>query len=406
MRSRKWFWALVLITLFTIQIGHAQQAGVVYGVFFYSPTCRHCEQVIQNDWPTIRAEFGDSLRVLFVNVTTTEGNTLLQAARSALQIEANGVPMLIIGGDVFVGSFDIPARAPEVIRAGLAAGGIGFPAVPGIDSRFDEVAAQEQQPAAETISVASTPPTLSLLERIGADPIANGLALVILALLVVSLGLTLTGKPTLVQHYRRPACIAITLLGFGISISLLIGSTGELPVMAAAAGILGVFTLLLGIEFWRRTPSIQRRDWRIPLIALAGLGVATYLASIELTQAEAVCGLVGNCNLVQQSPYARLLGIPIGVIGIGGYVAILLLWGLGSAFGQQARTIGLLRATALFGVAFSTYLTFLEPFVIGATCLWCLSSALIMLLLLWLLAAAPSPKLVLGTPSSTAKNAA
>jgi len=31
-----------------------------------------------------------------------------------------------------------------------------------------------------------------------------------------------------------------------------------------------------------------------------------------------------------------------------------------------------------FGTLFSIYLTFLEPFVIGATCLWCLSSAVIM----------------------------
>ena len=36
----------------------------------------------------------------------------------------------------------------------------------------------------------------------------------------------------------------------------------------------------------------------------------------------------------------------------------------------------------LFGMSFSIYLTFLEPFVIGATCMWCLSSAVIMLLLL------------------------
>jgi uncharacterized membrane protein len=37
---------------------------------------------------------------------------------------------------------------------------------------------------------------------------------------------------------------------------------------------------------------------------------------------------------------------------------------------------------AIFGVSFSIYLTFLEPFVIGATCLWCLSSATIMGLIL------------------------
>jgi len=37
-----------------------------------------------------------------------------------------------------------------------------------------------------------------------------------------------------------------------------------------------------------------------------------------------------------------------------------------------------------FGTLFSIYLTFLEPFVIGATCAWCLSSAIIMTLLIWL----------------------
>jgi uncharacterized membrane protein len=43
-------------------------------------------------------------------------------------------------------------------------------------------------------------------------------------------------------------------------------------------------------------------------------------------------------------------------------------------------------ATALAGTAFSAWLTFLEPFVIGATCLWCILSALTMVSLLWLTA--------------------
>jgi uncharacterized membrane protein len=41
-----------------------------------------------------------------------------------------------------------------------------------------------------------------------------------------------------------------------------------------------------------------------------------------------------------------------------------------------------LFAIALGGTLFSIYLTFLEPFVIGATCVWCLGSALCMTLLL------------------------
>jgi uncharacterized membrane protein len=42
--------------------------------------------------------------------------------------------------------------------------------------------------------------------------------------------------------------------------------------------------------------------------------------------------------------------------------------------------IALFAMTGL-GTLFSIYLTFLEPFVIGATCMWCLSSATIMTLL-------------------------
>jgi uncharacterized membrane protein len=117
------------------------------------------------------------------------------------------------------------------------------------------------------------------------------------------------------------------------------------------------------------------------VLALAGLGVASYLAHVEVNQIEAVCGPVGDCNTVQSSPYARLFGVfPIGVLGVVGFVVILLAWGVRRlASGPPAlhASVALLALTG-FGTAFSIYLTFLEPFVIGATCLWCLSSAVIM----------------------------
>ena len=43
---------------------------------------------------------------------------------------------------------------------------------------------------------------------------------------------------------------------------------------------------------------------------------------------------------------------------------------------------------ALAGAVFSIYLTFLEPFVIGASCVWCLTSAVVMGMLVWLTAPA------------------
>ena len=126
--------------------------------------------------------------------------------------------------------------------------------------------------------------------------------------------------------------------------------------------------------------------WVVPAFVLVGAGVAAYLSFIEVTQVEAVCGPVGDCNTVNQSEYAVLFGfLPIGVLGLLGYGVILVLWVLtqsGSEKTSRWATLGLWMA-ALLGTLFSVYLTFLEPFVIGATCAWCLTSAVVMTLLLW-----------------------
>jgi uncharacterized membrane protein len=115
--------------------------------------------------------------------------------------------------------------------------------------------------------------------------------------------------------------------------------------------------------------------------------VAGYLAYVETTQVEAVCGPVGDCNTVQQSEYARLFGIlPIGVMGLAGYVGILAAW-LVVRFVKtnlaDMASLALFGMTAI-GTLFSIYLTFLEPFVIGATCAWCLTSAILMTTLMLL----------------------
>ena len=104
---------------------------------------------------------------------------------------------------------------------------------------------------------------------------------------------------------------------------------------------------------------------------------------------EAVCGPVGDCNAVQDSEYAELLGVPIGVLGVLGYSVLLAGWIISRlVHGRMADWALVFVALGAFGgTLFSAYLTFLEPFVIGATCMWCITSALVMLGLLWLTAA-------------------
>jgi len=152
-------------------------------------------------------------------------------------------------------------------------------------------------------------------------------------------------------------------------------------------------------------PRVSRREWPrwvVPVLVVAGVGVAAYLSFVEVTQVEAVCGPVGDCNTVNQSEYAFLFGVlPVGVLGLVGYGLILVLWALGlEGRGWIRSWAGLgLWGAALLGTIFSIYLTFLEPFVIGATCLWCLSSAVIMTLLLWASAPTAARAWPRGSPS-------
>jgi uncharacterized membrane protein len=128
----------------------------------------------------------------------------------------------------------------------------------------------------------------------------------------------------------------------------------------------------------------QTPDWLIPVLSLIGILIAGYLAFVEVNQVEAVCGPVGDCNTVQQSSYATLFGIlPVGVLGVLGYIAIIIIWLIGrlDLQGWDKVTKYALWAITLGGTLFSIYLTFLEPFVIGASCMWCLTSAVIMTIL-------------------------
>jgi uncharacterized membrane protein len=111
-------------------------------------------------------------------------------------------------------------------------------------------------------------------------------------------------------------------------------------------------------------------------LAIAGIGVATYIAIAESGGGAPKC-LVGGggCETVAESKYSDLAGINVAVIGIFGYVLLL---GAAAVPGDLGRFGGFL--TALVGFGFSAYLTYLELFVIDAICQWCVASAVLMAL--------------------------
>jgi uncharacterized membrane protein len=357
----------VLFALLLPMTASAQKDANVKAVLFYSPTCPHCHLVISETLPPLWQTYGGSidiyrsaaateeeaaeppfvaflgeqLSVLYVDVATQEGSEFFTAALDAFDLpETEGyVPTMFIDDLRLVGSGDIPAQLPGLIANGLENGGIDWPALPGIDQilsglAFETTVLAEATPAAagaenpEEAAAIDIETGSSVIERFKQDPLANSISVVVLLGMLVSLGF--------------------------------------------------VFTSL-------RNPPIQRSPvplhWAILPLLIAGIAVAGYLFYVESSGTEAVCGPVGDCNTVQNSSYAVFLGIiPIGMMGIIGYIAILIAWAMTRIFSDRISDYGLMAifTMAMFGTLFSIYLTFLEPFVIGASCAWCLASAVLM----------------------------
>ncbi len=114
-------------------------------------------------------------------------------------------------------------------------------------------------------------------------------------------------------------------------------------------------------------------------LALAGLGVATYLSVSYVTGQAPACGsIVSGCAQVTTSAYARFLGAPVAVLGLA--IFALLLLGSLAALAYPARSAPLSVALTVVsggGVLFSLYLTAVELFILHAVCVWCATSALL-----------------------------
>ena len=353
---------LILFTLIAPSKVHAQTSEpVVHAVLFYSPSCPHCHQVIQEDLPPLFEKYGEQLDMIGIDVSQPGGQALYQAAIQRFSIPENrfGVPTLIVGNIILVGSLEIPDLFPGLIEHYLAQGGVDWPAIPGLTDAFPSsvvdapTATVPTQPAA----LQSTPVPANV-SPLSASPTSTP-------------GLILTGD----QNSGWRDKLARDPVGNTLAIFVLVGM---------------LTALLWTVVIFRNQTSISLKEnwsWLIPALCVIGFGVAGYLAYVETAQVEAVCGPVGDCNTVQQSEYARLFGIlPIGVLGLAGYGFIAIAW----LVARYANNwLADLAAISLFvmtvsGTLFSIYLTFLEPFVLGATCAWCLTSAILMTTLMLL----------------------
>jgi len=313
---------LVLILIQPVSPVEAQ-SGVVQAVMFWENGCPHCELVLSETIPGLQSKYAEKLQIDLIEVVSVEDVNRLYSVGQAygLAKEQVGVPMLIIGDNILVGSKQIPEELPGLIDGYLASGGI-------------------QTVLRQTVLQAGETSGQTEVQAVEDAPRSNGIWLAWVTIAVLLVGLLLAG--------------------WQLTVALQGKQTLHLPA-------------------WT--------EWLVPLLAVAGSGVAIYLTFIETTKAKAICGPVGDCNAVQNSPYALIFGlIPVGLVGLLGYLAILAAW-----FWYRYRRDALaefvpiaLLGMTLIGVVYSIYLTYLEIFVIHAVCIWCISSAWIMLLLMLL----------------------
>jgi vitamin-K-epoxide reductase (warfarin-sensitive) len=78
-----------------------------------------------------------------------------------------------------------------------------------------------------------------------------------------------------------------------------------------------------------------------------------------------------NCDIVNRSSYSTLAGIPVALIGILGYLSVLI---SATVCRNSVTTPTILLTNSLAGLGFALYLTYIEGHVLTTWCILCLSS--------------------------------
>ena len=116
----------------------------------------------------------------------------------------------------------------------------------------------------------------------------------------------------------------------------------------------------------------------IAVLALVGVVVSGLALQVHYTVATTPCSIneKWDCGIVNRSSYSMIQGIPVALIGIAGYIALVWL--------SMARQRAVLVLASLAGLAFSLYLAHIERDVLGVWCLYCVISLAAIALILFL----------------------
>ena len=135
-------------------------------------------------------------------------------------------------------------------------------------------------------------------------------------------------------------------------------------------------------------------------LALAGIFIGTYLTLYKLGMIGELSCSVGSCETVNTSKWSMFLGLPVAGWGVFFYVSVFVFALAGTTPRlEQSKLISLLLVGwSTVGLVFSAWLTYLELAVIHAICIWCVVSAVIVVVIFVLSAADLREKLAPAAP--------
>jgi uncharacterized membrane protein len=109
----------------------------------------------------------------------------------------------------------------------------------------------------------------------------------------------------------------------------------------------------------------------ISLLAVIGVVVSALALQVHYSTAVQACSIneKWDCGIVNHSPFADIAGLPVAIIGIAGYLAL-----VGLALARQRA---LLFLATLVGLGFALRLTFIEEYVLMVWCLYCVISQVV-----------------------------
>jgi uncharacterized membrane protein len=411
-RNQIVFWCLLF--LIGIQVfpflANAGEKGTVRAIVFYKQDSAECRLLLREVLPGFKKTFGDDLAILMINNGDPEGGNLYLTALLELNIPlTQTLPLLLIGDSIWSDMDSIKQKMPGAIEKAINSGGADWPLIPGLGEllkNIEKLDSEEQKNWWVGADISQFQYLLSgFAYKFNHDPKANKIAAVVLACLVscliASFYLFFRSPREKISNVYRIGIMILLAVGLFVGwqlaeVSSILqakkvfpGSVEELLTFFIFGALLAAYIYSFRSLF--KSSFQQMKIWQIrivPVLSIIVIIAAGYLLYSELTGAEAQCGAVGDCNAVQQSPYSTLFGmISVAGLGITGVLVATVLWLMhywGPLKWRALSGTGMWLAL-LIGVLFFIYLTFLEPFVIGATCFWCLSAAIAMSLEFYIL---------------------